>query len=281
MGDTTRPTRRDVIVGAAAVAGTLLTSRGDAEAGVQGATPARGPSGPFANVKVLVFDTFGTVVDWRSVVIEEGTALSRAKGLRVDWPAFADEWRGAYGPSMNRVRTGELPWTKLDVLHRMSLDALLAKHQVTQLSEADKAQFNRVWHRGRPWPDSVRGLTRLKAHYVIAPLSNGNLGLLTNMAKHGGLPWDCILGAELVRHYKPDPETYLSPVQFFDLTPPEVMMVAAHPGDLQSARALGLRTAYVHRPLENGTPEKARMPAAGSFDIQVQDFLELASALGA
>ncbi len=277
MSEPKKPTRRDVMATAAAVAGSMLA------APVFAAQPQLTASaGPFGRLKVLVFDTFGTVVDWRSVVIEEGTALGKARSLTVDWAAFADEWRGAYAPSMDRVRKGQLPWTKLDVLHRMSLDALLAKHNVTTLSEADKAQFNTVWHRGRPWPDSVAGLTRLKARYTIAPLSNGNIALLTNMAKRGGLPWDCILGAELVRHYKPDPETYLSPVQFFDLTPPEVMMVAAHPGDLQAAKALGLRTAYVHRPLENGAGKTPpAMPAAGTFDIIAKDFLELASTLGA
>jgi 2-haloacid dehalogenase len=278
MRESAGPSRRDVIAGAAAVAGSMF-------AGVtieaQRGTPALTAVGPFADVKVLVFDTFGTVVDWRSVVIEEGTALSKAKGFTLDWPAFADEWRAAYGPSMNKVRTGELPWTKLDLLHRMSLDALLAKHSVTMLSEAEKKEFNRVWHRGRPWPDSVAGLTRLKSRFTIAPMSNGNISLLTDMAKHGGLPWDCILGAELVRHYKPDPETYLSPVELFDRTPPEVMMVAAHSGDLQAAKRLGLRTAYVHRPLENGAGKAAQMPAAGSFDIIVHDFRELAAALGA
>lgn len=287
MNEAERPTRRDVIVGAAAVAGSVLAGAGLKATGAvgaltQGGRPGTAPAGPFSNVKVIVFDTFGTVVDWRSVVIEEGTQLSKAKGFTLDWGAFADEWRGAYGPSMNRVRTGDLPWTKLDVLHRMSLDALLVKHGVTSLTDAEKAAFNKVWHRGRPWPDSVAGLTRIRTRATIAPLSNGNISLLTDMAKHGGLPWDCILGAELVRHYKPDPETYLSPVQFFDLTPPEVMMVAAHPGDLRGAAALGLRTAYVHRPLENGagkTPPP--MPAPGTFDLIVRDFLELATALGA
>ncbi|MFN7983238.1 MAG: haloacid dehalogenase type II [Vicinamibacterales bacterium] len=279
MTELKRPTRRDVIATAAAVAGTMLASGGQVLT-AQAQRPSA--SGPFSRVKVMVFDTFGTVVDWRSVIVEEGTALGKAKNITLDWAAFADEWRGAYAPSMDRVRKGELPWTKLDVLHRMSLDTLLTKHNVTGLTEADKAQLNTVWHRGRPWPDSVAGLTRLKAHYTIAPLSNGNISLLTDMAKHGGLPWDCILGAELVRHYKPDPETYLSPVQFFDLTPPEVMMVAAHPGDLQAAKALGLRTAYVHRPLENGsTRTPPAMPASGTFDIIAHDFLELASTMGA
>lgn len=243
----------------------------------QRATPA---SQPFPEVKVLVFDTFGTVVDWRGQIITEGEQLSKTKGLKIDWPAFADEWRGAYGPSMNKVRSGELPWTKLDVLHRMSLDTLLAKHGIASaLTETEKAQFNRVWHRGRPWPDSVAGLTRMKARFTIAPLSNGNLSLLTNMAKTGGLPWDCILGAELVRHYKPDPEVYLSPVQFFDLTPPEVMMVAAHQTDLQGPKRLGLRTAYVHRPYEGGSAGTAPMPAAGTFDLIANDLREVATLL--
>ena len=280
MIDTPKPTRREMIAGAAALAGSMLSS---ASAGAQAGSQSTGsgPSGPFANLKVLVFDTFGTVVDWRSVIIEEGAKLSKAKGLTVDWAKFADEWRGAYGPSMNRVRNGELPWTKLDVLHRMSLDTLLTKYNVTQLTEAEKVQLNKVWHRGRPWPDSVPGLTRLKKRFTIAPMSNGNISLLTDMAKHSGIPWDCILGAELVRHYKPDPETYMSPVEFFDLTPPEVMMVAAHPGDMQVPKKLGLRTAYVHRPLENGAGgRETPMPAPGSFDFIVKSMTELATALG-
>lgn len=271
--------RRAVIAGAAGMAGTLLSG---ATPMAQGTTRTGTGSGPFGNVKLLIFDTFGTVVDWRSVIIEEGRQLGSAKKFTLDWAAFADEWRGAYGPSMNRVRTGALPWTKLDVLHRMSLDTLLAKHNVMSLTEDEKATFNRVWHRGRPWPDAVAGLTRLKRRFTIAPMSNGNLALLTNMAKQGGLPWDCILGAELVRHYKPDPETYLSAAQFFDLTPGEVMMVAAHAGDLEASKKSGLRTAFVHRPDENGRPATAPpMPQAGTFDIIVRDFNELATALGA
>ena len=262
--------------GAAALAGAAVAGvRLEAQRGAPGA------SRPFPDVKLLVFDTFGTVVDWRSVVIEEGEQLSKTKGLKVNWPSFADEWRGAYGPSMNKVRTGELPWTKLDVLHRMSLDTLLAKHGIAaSLTDAEKAEFNRVWHRGRPWPDSVAGLTRLKSRFIIAPLSNGNISLLTNMAKRGGLPWDCILGAELVRHYKPDPETYLSPAEFFDLKPAEVMMVAAHQGDLQGPKRLGIRTAYVHRPYEGGTAGTPQMPASGTFDLIANDMKELAGMLG-
>jgi len=278
--DTPKPTRREMMAGAAALAGSMLSS---ASVGAQASSQptGSGPSGPFANLKVLVFDTFGTVVDWRSVIIEEGAKLSKARGFTVDWAKFADEWRGAYGPSMNRVRNGELPWTKLDVLHRMSLDTLLTKYNITQLTEAEKGQLNKAWHRGRPWPDSVPGLTRLKKRFAIAPMSNGNISLLTDMAKHSAIPWDCILGAELVRHYKPDPETYMSPVEFFDLTPPEVMMVAAHPTDMQVPKRLGLRTAYVHRPLEYGAGgRETPMPEPGSFDFIVKSMQELASALG-
>ena len=271
-----RSTRRQILAGAAALAGSAAAGL---KLDAQRATPAGAK--PFPDVKLLVFDTFGTVVDWRSRIIAEGEQLSKAKGLKIDWPAFADEWRGAYGPSMNKVRSGELPWTKLDVLHRTSLDTLLAKHGIAAaLTEAEKAQFNRVWHRGRPWPDSVAGLTRMKTRFTIAPLSNGNLSLLTNMAKAGGLPWDCILGAELVRHYKPDPEVYLSPVEFFDLTPPEVMMVAAHQTDLQGPKRLGLRTAYVHRPYEGGSAGTPQMPADGTFDLITRDLREVATKLG-
>ena len=279
MSNRLKPSRREAIVGAVVSAGAMLGGASLAAAqGTTTRTPWRG-GGPFANVKLMVFDTFGTVVDWRTVVIEEGARLSKAKGFTLDWGAFADEWRAAYGPSMNRVRTGELPWTKLDVLHRMSLDTLLAKHGITSLTADETREFNRVWHRGRPWPDSVPGLTRLKTRFTIAPMSNGNLSLLTNMAKHGGLPWDCILGAELAKHYKPDPEAYLSPVEFFDLTPPEVMMVAAHQTDLAGPKRLGLRTAYVHRPYEGGSAGTPTMPAPGTFDIIVKDLRELATTL--
>jgi len=236
---------------------------------------------PRPSAQVLVFDTFGTVVDWRSAVIAEGEQLGRAKGLTVDWAAFADAWRGGYGPSMNRVRSGELPWTKLDVLHRMTLDQLLVRFKIEGLSEDEKQHLNRIWHRLKGWPDSPAGLTRLKKRFVIAPLSNGNLSLLTNMAKFAGLPWDCILSTELVRHYKPDKETYLMPPAFFDLPPSGVMMVAAHVGDLDAAKALGLKTAYVHRPLENGAGRAtAPPPDVGRFDYSAKDLRDLATQLG-
>lgn len=181
---------------------------------------------------------------------------------------------------MDRVRTGALPWTNLDGLHRVSLDAIAPTFGLQSLTAAEMSHLHRVWHRCRPWPDSVEGLTRLKSRFVIAPLSNGNISLITNMAKHGGLPWDCVLGAELVQHYKPDAETYLSPAKFFDVPPSKVMMVAAHTPDLAVPKKLGLRTAYIHRPYEGGTSSGRDMPPAGTYDYAVRDLKELASALG-
>ncbi|HSL00245.1 MAG TPA: haloacid dehalogenase type II [Rubrobacteraceae bacterium] len=224
--------------------------------------------------RALVFDVFGTVVDWRSTVIREGEELGRRKGFDVEWAAFADAWRGRYAPSMDRVRRGDLPWTKLDDLHRASLEELLVEFGVEGLSEEEKDSFNRVWHRLEPWPDAVEGLTRLKSRYVIAPLSNGNVALLTNMAKRAGLPWDLILSAELVRRYKPDPETYRSASELLDLRPELVVMVAAHVNDLHAARQHGLRTAYVPRPLEFG-PDGEAAPPDPAFDLVASDFVEL------
>jgi 2-haloacid dehalogenase len=232
------------------------------------------------SVKVLAFDVFGTVVDWRSSVIAEGEQLGKTKGLNVDWAAFADAWRGVYRPSLDRVEKGEQPWTKLDLLHRMSLEEILKKFTIEGLSEDEKAHFNRVWHRLKPWPDSVPGLQRLKSRFVISTLSNGNISLLTNMAKHAGLPWDCILSAENVQHYKPDREVYLLVPGLFDLKPEEVMMVAAHDRDLQSAQKYGLRTAFVHRPLEHGPGKAAPIPPAAKYDFVTKDFLDLASQMG-
>jgi 2-haloacid dehalogenase len=280
--------RREFLLGSAAVGAVspLLAARASAEPPAPigesvraGGEPARPEPDTMRGVQLLVFDTFGTVVDWRSAVIAEGEKLGRDKGLTVDWAAFADAWRGGYAPALNRVRSGALPWTKLDVLHRMTLDELIVQFKLAGLDEDEKRHFNNVWHRLHGWPDSVAGLTRLRKRYVIAPLSNGNVSLLTGMAKFAGLPWDCILSTELVRHYKPDKETYLMPGEFWDLPPSAVMMVAAHPGDLDAARALGLRTAYVHRPLEYGPTRPSRMPPADAYDFAVHDLKELASRL--
>jgi 2-haloacid dehalogenase len=262
--------RRQFLIGGAVAGGlpSLLRAGSGIEASESG-------------IQILVFDVFGTVVDWRSSVIAEGESLGRAKGLSVDWAELADAWRAGYGPAMNRVRTGELPWTKLDVLHRITLDELLVRFRIDGLTEDEKVHLNRAWHRLHPWPDAVEGLTRLRKRFIIAPLSNGNVSLLTNMAKFAGLPWDCILSVELVRHYKPDSETYLMPGELFDVPPQSVMMVAAHVGDLQAAQKLGLKTAYVHRPLEFGPAREPKAPAAGRFDLMAGDFIELASHLGA
>jgi 2-haloacid dehalogenase len=232
-------------------------------------------------VKALVFDIFGTIVDWRGSIIEEGTSWGNARRIQVDWAHFADAWRAGYVPSMNKVRNGELPWTKLDDLHRMILEQLLEEFGIQGLTKEEKDHWNRVWHRLKPWPESVEGLARLKEKYLIAPLSNGNVALLTNMAKHSGLPWDAILGAELVRHYKPDRAVYLSAADFLGLAPGEVMMVAAHKRDLIAARECGLSTGFIYRPNEfgpDGSPDKA---TPGEFDIVSTDAVDLAMQLGA
>jgi 2-haloacid dehalogenase len=224
--------------------------------------------------KALVFDVFGTVVDWRTSIVLEGEDLGRKKNLDVNWAAFADAWRSRYAPSMERVRSGKIPWTKLDDLHRASLEELLREFGVEGLSEQEKDHLNRVWHRLDPWPDAFEGLTRLKNSYVIAPLSNGNVALLVDMAKKAGLPWDLILSAELVRRYKPDPETYLMASDLLDLRPDQVMMVAAHVDDLRAAQEIGLRAAYVPRPLEFGYGGEVAPPDP-SFDLVAGDFIEL------
>ncbi len=230
-------------------------------------------------VKALVFDVFGTVVDWRGSIIREGRAFGRRKKLKVDWAAFADAWRAGYKPAMARVRSGELPWTKIDALHRLILEDLLERFPLGRLSEEEIDHLNRVWHRLKPWPDARAGLSKLKRRHVIATLSNGNVALLTNMAKHAGLPWDCILSAEVVRHYKPDPETYLGAADLLGVKPGELMMVAAHKDDLHAARACGLKTAYVPRPREYGPAVKADVSPEPAFDIQARDFNDLARQL--
>ena len=234
-----------------------------------------------ASVKALVFDVFGTVVDWRGSIIEEGSTWGKSKGLTVDWSRFADRWRAGYAPSMDKVRKGELPWTNLDHLHRALLQELLNEFHIEGLSADEKEHWNRVWHRLKPWPDSVAGLARLKVKYTIAPLSNGNVALLTDMAKNAGLPWDLILSAELARHYKPDREVYLTAVTLLELKPEEVMMCAAHSSDLVAARSCGLRTGFIFRPHEFGASGKADTAKPGDFDVVATDIVDLASKLGA
>jgi len=237
--------------------------------------------GAVPSVKALVFDTFGTVVDWRGSIIAEGTAWGKTKGITADWAKFADRWRDGYAPAMDKVRKGEMPWTKLDVLHRTILEDVLTEFKMNGLTEEEKDHWNRVWHRLKPWPDSVAGLTRLKKKYVIAPLSNGNVALLTDMAKNAGIPWDAIMSAELAKHYKPDREAYLTAVDLLGYKPAEVMMCAAHSGDLNSARGFGLRTGFIYRPNEHGVGGPHSTAKPGEFDVVSKDMLDLAAQLGA
>jgi 2-haloacid dehalogenase len=231
--------------------------------------------------KALLFDTFGTVVDWRGSIIQEGNAWGKAKGIEIDWAGFADRWRAGYAPAMDKVRKGELPWTKLDDLHRMILEELLMEFRMMpSLPEEEKDRLNRVWHRLKPWPDSVAGLRRLKKKFIIAPLSNGNVALLTNMARNAGLPWDAIFSAEMAKHYKPDREAYLTAVDLLNLKPAEVMMVAAHVSDLNAARRYGLLTGFIHRPKEFGPTRQADKADPGQFDVVAKDTLDLAAQLG-
>ncbi|CAA9252533.1 MAG: Haloacid dehalogenase, type II [uncultured Chloroflexi bacterium] len=239
-------------------------------------------------MRALLFDVFGTVVDWRGTVIREGEALAMRRGWpvdRVDWAAFADRWRKeGYTAALARITRGEEPWARVDDLHRRMLDTLLHEHGIRDLDEPAVAQLNRVWHRLTPWPDALAGLERLQRRYTVAPLSNGDFALLTNMAKHAALPWDCILSAELFGAYKQRPEVYLGAVQLLGIAPAEALMVAAHPSDLDAARAAGLRTAYVPRPLEFGAPttepQGVTSPLPSRFDVIADDFLALAAALG-
>ncbi|MDQ3507498.1 MAG: haloacid dehalogenase type II [Actinomycetota bacterium] len=231
-----------------------------------------------SQIKGMVFDVFGTVVDWRAGVIREGEELGQKKNLDVDWHAFADEWRGKYQPSMERVRNGEVEWTNLDSLHRASLEELLEEFEIEGLSEVEKDHLNRAWHRLDPWPDSVEGLRKMKGNHVISPLSNGNISLLVNMAKRAGLPWDVVLSAETIHRYKPDPETYLLMPGLFDFAPEETMMAAAHVSDLLAAKECGLKTAYVKRPDEFGVGGEAEEPDS-SIDIVAENFVELSKKL--
>jgi 2-haloacid dehalogenase len=229
----------------------------------------------------LAFDVFGTVVDWRSSVIRELEEFGRRHGLQQDWASFADRWRAGYAPAMDRVRRGELPWTRIDDLHRMILEELLGAAGVTSICVEDVDELNRAWHRLDPWPDTVAGLTRLKEKFTITTLSNGNMSLLTNMAKRAGLPWDCVISAELFHHYKPDAQAYLGCADLLDVPPEALMLVAAHPGDLRAARTAGLSTAYVARPLEHGPGRQAPHVDPDEFDVLAMDIVDLARRLGA
>lgn len=234
-----------------------------------------------ARVKALTFDVFGTVVDWRTSITREGVALGKRKSISgVDWARFADDWRAGYGPAMNRVRKGELPWMNIDALHRLILDELLNKYKISGLDESEKDTFNRAWHRLDPWPDSRRGLVLLRKKFVCATLSNGNVSLLVNMARHGSLTWDTVLSGEIFKAYKPDAEVYQKAAGMLGVRAEETMMVAAHKSDLQGARKAGLKTAFVERPLEKGPGGGADIGRESWMDVYAKDFVDLATQLG-
>lgn len=234
-------------------------------------------------LKALVFDVFGTVVDWREGVARELAAFLARHALRnTDAHALADAWRRRYQPAMEECRSGRRPFARLDVLHRENLEAVLldAGADLTAITPQALDDLNCAWHRLDPWPDVLAGLQRLKTRYVIAPLSNGNVSLLLNMAKRAGIPWDAILGAEVAGAYKPQPEAYLRTADILGLSPDEVALVAAHNGDLQAARACGLRTAFVPRPYEHGPGQTTDLVPAEPWDIVATDFVDLARQLG-
>ncbi len=238
-------------------------------------------NGEIRPIKALVFDVFGTLVDWRGSLIRECQHFGRERGLDdVNWTGLVDAWRGRYQPSLEEVRAGRRSWTVLDDLHHESLLALLPGFGLEgRLSAAEIDWLVRGWHRLDPWPDTVPGLRRLHTPFLLAPLSNGNVALMANLARHARLPWDCVLGAELARHYKPDPEVYLTAIELLRLTPGEVMLVAAHNYDLRHARSHGMSTAFVRRPTEYGPEQAADLEAEEDWDYVVESLEELADAL--
>jgi 2-haloacid dehalogenase len=231
--------------------------------------------------RALFFDVFGTCVDWRSSIIREGQVLGRRLGLgAVDWAAVADAWRALYQPQMETVRSGARPWATLDVLHREALDRVLANAGLQGVPEEDRADFTLAWHRLDPWPDTVAGLHRLGRRFIVAPNSNGHIALMVNLSKRAGLRWDAILGAEIARAYKPQAEVYLRSVEAVGLEPPQVMMVAAHNGDLVAA-GCGLQTAFIPRPTEHGPGQTTDLRPAQPVDLVAADLVDLARQLGA
>jgi 2-haloacid dehalogenase len=232
-------------------------------------------------ITALLFDVFGTVVDWRTGIAREGEEFGRAHGLTgIDWTAFADCWRALYQPTLERVRSGEMAWQPLDDLHRMGLNKLMSERSIAHLPESAIDHFNCAWHRLPPWPDAVSGLTRMKKKYILATCSNGNVSQMVNLAKHSDLPWDVVLGAEMARQYKPRPEVYQRSVELLRLHPAECMMVAAHNYDLRAAAGCGLRCAFVVRPKEYGPAGKPDLASSQPWDFVAEDFNMLAEQLG-
>ena len=232
-------------------------------------------------VRALVFDVFGTVVDWRGGVARDVAAIADIHGVAIDGGAFADGWRAGYQPAMRRVASGAAPWATIDVLHREILDTLLPRFGLEALDEHERAHLNFAWHRLDPWPDAVAGLRRLGRRWPVATLSNGNVSLLVDLARHAGLPWDAVLSAELFGKYKPDLAVYRGAARLLGIADAELVLVAAHPSDLDAAREAGLMTAFVERPMEYGHADRAEAVAPGRFDWHARDFVDLATQLGA
>jgi 2-haloacid dehalogenase len=232
-----------------------------------------------SRIKALAFDTFGTVVDWRSSLIFELSKFGQENGVVGDWPLLVDEWRAAYHPSMDRVRKGEIPWTNLDTLHRQSLEVLIAKLQISGLTSENLGELTNAWCRLCPWPDVLEGMQRLSTRYLLGPLSNANVALMVRLRKFAGLPWDFVFGADLWRHYKPDPEAYQGACKLLGLAPNEVMLVAAHNYDLHAARAQGLCTAFIPRPHEYGPRQQSDFIAEEAWTVVASDLRDLASLL--
>jgi 2-haloacid dehalogenase len=231
------------------------------------------------NIKALFFDVFGTLVDWHGSIARETWEILSPLGIAIDWPAFADAWRGEYQPAMDEVRSGRLPFSKLDVLHRRNLDVVLERLGLGRVDEATRVKLNLAWHRLDAWPDTAPGLARLRTKFLIAPCSNGNVSIMVDLARRNGIVWDAILGAEVARDYKPKPIVYLSAAAAFDCAPRETLMVAAHSSDLAAAAATGLRTAFVARPDEHG-PGKGESRASVPVDVSVPSIVALADRLG-
>ena len=234
-------------------------------------------------VKALVFDVFGTVVDWREGIARDAAPfLARHGATGIDPRAFADAWRRRYQPAMEECRSGRRPFTRLDVLHRENLEGVLRDHGLdpTRIGEAELAEMNLAWHRLDPWPEAVAGLTRLRRKYVLAPLSNGNIALLLNMARRAAIPWDAILGAEVAQAYKPEPTAYLRTAEVLGIRPDGLCLVAAHNGDLKAARGCGLATAFVARPTEHGPGQTTDIEPSEAWDVVARDFQDLAGKLG-
>lgn len=230
----------------------------------------------------LLFDVFGTCVDWyRSVAATLHSVQRSLSAVDADIPAMTLAWRQAYFDGMAEVKAGRKPWRRVDVIHREALDRLLVDYGMDALDERGRAQLNQVWHQLAPWPDSAEGLRRIRRHCRVATLSNGNLDLLIDLARHGDLTWDMLFCSDLFEHFKPDPETYLGACRLLDLAPERVMMVACHRSDLQAAASFGLKTAFVHRPREFGGNRAADEAVKGEFNLLASDFIDLADQIEA